>query len=861
MMTRLLALISVVISCLVTTANAADYRISDAFKIEHQSVGLRLDPDAQGYSGSTTLTLSVKRKTDHLELHWSDLEVGHIALLPTGDSAKARELKEVAGDDDRHSLDKHRLSDGSVIKPGNYTLTVEFRGDYSTDALGLYKSSVQGSSYLFTQFEAMFARRVFPMVDEPDTKIPWEVTISAPDGLKVASNTPVTIETRSGGWTTRKFAPTPPMPSYLLAFIVGDFDVTPVAGADIPVNIWSTKGTAANIGYSAKVTPGILKALENYFGIAYPYKKLDFVAVPDFTFGAMENAGLITYRSEMLLNGDNPSPDSAFTTAMVIAHELAHQWYGNLVTMAWWDDLWLNEAFASWMAYKVTNDLHPEFRGDLFLPQDGAFSVDALAATRPIRREITNEEDVTDGLGLNYSKGHSILNMLEQAMGESAFQAGIRQYMKKHQWKNTVAADLWAALESNADFKVGDVAETFLNQSGFPLIQIEPDGTLTQRRFENAGAGLAEQIWRVPMAILVGNEDGSVSNKTVTLAADRQPAPALASAPWLLPTAGGNGYFVWYTDAVRYAQLQDNLQALTDREQLALLVNAKQLLAAGVTGMDQHMALTALLSQQPNEELVLNAIEEIRAAAEMYRGTHLEPGMRRWVSALLNPWYESLGIERRPGDSQSQIKLRARVIRVLAQLGENPALLTTLSNLAERWLQNPDSIDPGIAREALRMHAMFQGDASQAQRYIRTYENSDNAVVKSILRTTMYFTDRDAVDVVLKALASGRINAGDMASMVSGLFYANVDQEALYQSWQTHFDGVQQNLPEFYRSQLPQLTSASCNATNLQRQQAFYRERGELFGNSLRKSIENANNCVATLNREIEVVDAYLSNQ
>ena len=853
MVYRLMFLIALWLTASVSLASDAaqnDYRIPNTFRIDGQAVSLSLDPNAKGYSGETTLSLTVLESTDRLVLHWTDLSVSSIEL--TG-GATARLLNATALD-----LDQHALADGEAIEPGKYRLSLQFEGEYSLDALGLYKVTVENSHYLFTQFEAMFARRAFPLVDEPSTKIPWDVTITSPASLKVAANTPVIQETSAAGWTTRQFATTPPMPSYLLALIVGDFDVTAVPNEGTPIQIFSPKGTGSTAGYASRVTPRILKALETYFDLPYPYQKLDFVAVPDFTFGAMENAGLVTYRSELLLNGDNPTPNSAFYTVMVIAHELAHQWYGNLVTMAWWDDLWLNEAFAEWMAYKITTDLHPEFSSDLHLPQSGAFPADALGATRPIRKIVRDEEDVTDGLGLNYSKGHGLLNMLEQAIGENAFRTGIRAYMRKHSWGNTTASNLWDALGTQAAFDVGEVAETFLNQAGFPLVTFEPNGNVTQRRFNNVGSVLPNQQWRVPMSILVANK-GEVTNLRLTLADEQQLEPKLAGATWLMPTAGGNGYFVWYTGEKAYANLLNQLDALTDREKLAVLVNGKQLLSAGVVGLEQHMALTTKMTQQTNQELVLQSLEEVRMVAEMYRGTHVEEPLRQWVSDLLGPWYEKLGLAAQSNDTESAVKLRARIVRILAQLGDSPALRKEMAAMADVWLKDASEVDAGIAIEALRVNALVNGTKTTAERYVNTYINSTDAVVKSTLRSAMYFAEPEAFDVVLKAMAEGSINAGDMASMLSGLFYANIDQAALYQSYRDRFEAIHDQLPQFYRSLMPQITGVSCSSANLERQRAFYQERGEKFSTAIRKSQESASNCISTRSRELERVDQYLS--
>ena len=833
--------------------DAVDYRLPSAMEVVSQAIDLRLDPDAPGYTGTTTLKLRLTADLDALALHWIDLDVRHIRL--TSENSE-RSLTAKPGD-----YDMHWLSDGETITAGDYELSLSFAGAYSTDALGLYKATEGGANYLFTQYEMTLARRAYPLVDEPDSKIPWRVAISAPKGFKVAANTPVLTTTEGAdGWVTRTFKPTPPMPSYLLALAVGDFDVTPIEGMDVPGVIYSPKSTGKATGFAVKQTPAILAALEDYFGRSYPYEKLDFVAVPNFTFGAMENAGLVTYRTELLLRGESPAPDAALSTVNVIAHELAHMWYGNLVTMAWWDDLWLNEAFASWMANKVTATLYPQYQSDLSLPQAGAFPADALGATKPIRKEVKTEEDVLDGLGLNYSKGHAILNMLEQSIGADNFRAAIQDYMGRHQWGNTVAADLWGALSRHSDYDVGKVAATFLNQAGYPLIEITADGDIRQQRYENLGAGLSPQTWRVPLAMKLKTEEG-IREVTLTLKGANASLAAISEAEWVLPGSNGNGYYVWHTSAEHYAALLEDIEQLSDREKAALLVNGSQLLGAGVVDMGQHAALLAAMAEQDNEEIVLKSVEGLRSVASMYRGSYLEADLAQLVSQRLMPWDLKLGTTPKPEDSDSAVKLRARVLRVLAEFGADASLANNLSALAAAYLAEPDSIDAGIGFEALRVNALINGDLAMAKRYLAAYQQTDNATLKSQIRGAMYFADPEAARFLVEALAEGEVVSGDVARMLGGLFYANREQERLYQLLEVHYSDISSNMPEFYRPMFPQIASPGCSASNLDLQQAFFGERGSELSTSLNKSQESARNCIDRANRGRDALESYLEAQ
>lgn len=865
-MSRMIAVAALFLSALCSSAIAAesiDYRIPPSMQVLSQAMRLSLDPEADGYRGDTTLQLELTEAMDALALHWVDLDVSGITLQQWETSADG-DPRALLSQDQRQltisdsDYDMHWLSDGGPIAPGRYQLTLSFTGRYSTDALGLYKAKSDGESYLFTQYEMTLARRALPLVDEPNSKIPWTVTISAPERFKVATNTPmVTTQKEDNGWITHTFAPTPPMPSYLLALAVGDFDVTPIPGLDVPGYIYSPKGTAQATGFAARQTGSILAALEAYFGSKYPYQKLDFVAVPDFTFGAMENAGLVTYRTELLLRGDDPEPSAALSTVNVIAHELAHMWYGNLVTMAWWDDLWLNEAFASWMANKVTVDLYPQYQAELSLPQAGAFPVDALGATRPIRKEVKTDEDVLDGLGLNYSKGHAILNMLEQSIGEAQFRAAIRDYMGAYQWRNARAKDLWDALSRHAKFSVDEVAATFLNQPGFPLISIRADGAVSQSRYENLGAGLTPQLWEVPLAVKAKTAAG-IQEIQLTLDGATGSLPAVADAEWIMPGSNGNGYYVWRIADTQYAALLADINRLSDREKAALLVNGSQLLGAGVVDMGQHTALLAALAEQTNEEIVLKSVEGLRSVASMYRGTYLEPEVARLVAERLMPWYLRLGPAPQENDNDSAIKLRARVLRTLAEFGADTAVAERLGEIAERYLEDPDSIDGGIGFEALRVNALVNGDLALAKQYLAVYQRTGNATLKSQLTGAMYFNQPAALGYVVKQLAEGQVVAGDVGRVISGLFYANGDQTQLYALLETHFDAIHARMPEFYRPMFPQLASPGCSADNRQLQQSFFGERGEQLSTALSKSQEAAGNCIDKANRGRESLEAYL---
>jgi len=383
-----------------------------------QDVYLKLDPDNPNFNGLTSIKLEVSKDVDHIEFYQSGLEI-ESAILVSDEHRQILTVK-AAQHDIQHAFGRGKIA------PGEYLLELVFSGKLNTASDGAYVSVFEGLNYISTQFEDMLARKAFPNFDEPSFKIPYQLTIESPEKHVVLSNTPVQSRTSNDGWQTVRFKRSKPMPSYLVAFAVGEFDSVEITGLSVPGRIYTPKGQAGKAGFIVKNTPKILNYLETYFGRKYPYEKLDFLAVPTFTHGAMENVGLVTYRSEYLLRGDEPPLSDQSRPLMVVAHELAHMWYGNLVTMAWWDDLWLNEAFASWMAAKVMQDLFPEHNYQSRLVAERAFSADADPTTKPVKKQVRVAADVMDGLGLNYTKGAAILDLVETLVGSDQFKNSIQ---------------------------------------------------------------------------------------------------------------------------------------------------------------------------------------------------------------------------------------------------------------------------------------------------------------------------------------------------------------------------------------------------------------------------------------------------
>ncbi|HKR65833.1 MAG TPA: M1 family metallopeptidase, partial [Thermoanaerobaculia bacterium] len=499
---KLLRPLSAVLLLLLSASLAAEQvRLGTDVVPTTESVHLTVDPRKDDYTGNVSVHLQVKKATPTFRFHAQDLTIGTLELT----DANGANVEVTQAPDKESTV---LVTAAKPLAPGTYDLSIEFTTKFNRQAVGLYKMTTKdGEPYLFTQFEATDARRAFPAWDEPGFKIPYEMTVTIPTLYDAVSNTPIASETKSGDAKTIRFAKTKPLPSYLIALAVGQFDYTPIANLGRPGRIVAPKGQGGLTKIAADVTPGIVAALEKYFGQPYPFEKLDLIAVPEYWAGAMENPGAITYRDTVLLiDPATATPGQRLNVIRITAHELAHMWFGDLVTMQWWDDLWLNESFADWMGDKITQQLYPEFGSETAELQgiQGVMSADSRSTTDPIRKVNATPEESMRNVGVAYNKGKAVLSMFEKWIGPDKFREGVLAHLKAHAWGNANAAEFFASLGKHAPAGTSAAMQTFIEQPGVPLVKVEMTGPnevkLTQSRF-TSGAAVAAESWRIPVTM------------------------------------------------------------------------------------------------------------------------------------------------------------------------------------------------------------------------------------------------------------------------------------------------------------------------------------------------------------------------
>jgi alanyl aminopeptidase len=738
-----------------------------------------------------------------------------------------------------------------AVPAGPAVIEIAFDGALGEAPVGLYRVADGDAWYAFTQFEALAARRAFPCFDEPALKAPFAITLRVPRGMVALSNAREVARRDDGAHTAFSFAETPPLPTYLVAFAIGDLAIrdAPASAGGVPIRVVTTRGKEGFTAFAAAHAAPMVDALVAWFGSAFPFEKLDLVAVPNFAAGAMENPGLVTFREELLLVDADAPTERRVASLAVTAHELAHMWFGDLVTMAWWDDIWLNEGFASWMGAKITDALFPE----LDLPVRGvrwrawAMDADARASARAIRQPVTSEGDIENAFdAITYTKGANLLGMLERWLGDAVVQRGVRDYIAAHTYANGTTADLLRALDASSGHDVTRVAGTWLDQPGTPQVDVTLQCTrgaaatlaLRQGRYRPAGGGApGEAPWAIPMCVRYASSAGKVSRECFLF--DAAEATHTLSAPgcprWLTPNDGAWGFYRWRLDQRDLeALLAHERQALGPRERVALLDDLEALVAADALPAERYAAALVPLARHRDPQV----LEAVGAALDfLYRVTPpaQEPRFRRFAAQLLAPHKGRLRTPRpAPGPESSERELTRRVLRLYLGVAEDPGLgrvaiavtdelLTAIEArstggpdavLVDLYLPNAPRATPAADRPALweRLRAALPMARTPVERF---------ALIGALGRFDAPELVRRSLDLVL----DGTLRSQDFRTLTAALGHRRQTAEAIW-GWLTeHFDPLVAVLGPRSGQWLPWLGAGLCDGAGGSRVRAFFEAR------------------------------------
>jgi puromycin-sensitive aminopeptidase len=668
---------------------------SDAFRlprtVEPHVYRIEIEPDVGSatFSGTVGIDVTVHEAVDEIvlnaaELAISDVEVRSASGEVTGCTVSfADELEQVI------------FHPSSTLAAGPATVTCRFTGTLNDKLRGFYRSTFTddaGATHTIatTQFESVDARRAFPCWDEPDRKAVFEVTLTVDRDVDAYSNSPIVDIKRVGDKNVVRFSPTMKMSTYLVAFIVGELEATDTVDVDgVPLRVVFTPGKRRLADFALAIGAFALRFFSEYFDIPYPGEKVDLVAIPDFAAGAMENLGCITFRdTALLIDPSSAARAELERVADVVAHELAHMWFGDLVTMGWWEGIWLNEAFATFMETLCVDAFRPSWdRWVGFAPsREAALAIDGVHATRPIEYPVGPPKEAEGMFDLlTYEKGCAVLRMLEQYIGPEVFRDGVRTYLKAHAYANTVTTDLWDALEEASGEPVRDVMNTFILQGGHPLVSLQGE-TLEQQPFSYGPVpdGVESAIgrdWNVPVAVRTLPLDGSQPAPATKLVLGTSPVQLDEPATGLtVVNAGGWGVFrVGYEVAHRLA-LADHLGELTPLERANLVADTWATTLAGHSTLQEFLLLAAKLGLEPDP----TPWAPVSAALHLVRRIVTEgdlPALRQTVAALVGAQFDHLGFEAHPGEPERTPTLRSLAINLMGTVGDDAGVRAQAARL------------------------------------------------------------------------------------------------------------------------------------------------------------------------------------
>jgi puromycin-sensitive aminopeptidase len=625
-----------------------------------------------------------------------------------------------------------------------------------------------------TQFEPTDARRAFPCWDEPDAKAVFGVSVVVPAGLVAISNAPVSSEeSLPDGRCLVRFADTIRMSTYLVAVVLGRLEGSePVLAGRTPIRVWAVPGRGHLLRFARRVAAFSVDFFERYFGIPCPCAKLDLLAIPDFATGAMENLGAITFRENALLvDEDNASHADLNRVADVVAHEVAHLWFGDLVTMKWWNGLWLNEAFATFLELKAVDAFRPDWnRWAAFgNSRAGALALDGLASTRPIEFDVQDPKDCQAMFDpITYDKGAAVLRMLEQHVGEDAFREGTRLYMNRHGYDNAETADLWAAMGEATGQPVGKVMDGWIRRPGFPLLEVEriPGGIrLSSRRF-SFQAGIEGGEWRVPVRVRTLFPDRET--ETRVLLAGLLDVDLGGEPSSVVVNAGGHGFV-----RVRYrGGLRDGLEVarLLPVERMNLVGDAFAIVQAGLESLDSYLDLTARFRAE-SDRSVWQTITGAFGLINRQLAPDVRPAFEAFVRDRLGPALDRIGRVSKPGEDDVTRQLRADLVRVLGTLGNDPGTAESCRAGYRAWAGGSDT-DPNLLPAAIAVVARH-GGAAEYDDFLARYRGGGTPQLEQrFLFALAGFSDPALIDRTLALVASGEFRNQDSPFLLRSLLWS-----------------------------------------------------------------------------------------
>jgi aminopeptidase N len=858
---------SVVLLLLVSTLALAQ-RLPRVAVPENYRITLAPDLQKETFSGEETIQVRILNPTAKVTLNSAEIKIQEASISAAGNTQTAAVVPDPA-------KEMVTLTTATPLQPGAATIHLKFTGKLNNQLRGFYLGHENKRKYAATQFEATDARRAFPGFDEPEYKATFDLTAIADLGDVAISNGKVLSDMPGPGPNqhTVKFTTSPKMSSYLVALIVGDFKFVEGEEDGVPIRVWATPGKEKLGRFALQSAKHILSYYDNYFGIKYPYQKLDLIALPDFSAGAMENTACITYREILLLiDEQHASLNAKQGVASVAAHEMAHQWFGDLVTMKWWDDIWLNEGFATWMASKPVEAWKPEWHlevSDARATGD-ALNLDSLNATRPIRQAADTPAQIQELFdGIAYGKTAAVLRMIESYVGEAGFRAGVNAYLGAHAYGNATATDFWSAMAQATHKPVDRIMPTFVDQPGAPIVQVASrcEGsnttvTLSQRRYfydRDLLQSSTHQTWDVPVCLKTGPN----SQARCELLNTRQATFTLSGcAPWVFSNAGAQGYYrSAYETRTLQAMAQNVEQDFTPGERVLMLRDAWAAVRSASMSIADFMALASQYGAERNPDVIHDLLQRLDYIGNYLVAQNDRSSYRQFVRNLLQPLGTELGFTPAADDADQRRDLRARVMQTLGYTGRDPKVLAAAKNLAQQALQDPNAVDATLSQTVFRLAAVEGDPALYDQLRARVKTASSPEQYYLYLGALTEFSDPALLRRTLELALTPEIRNQDAFLLIAQVMQNPAGTKLAWDFSRAHWPQIEKIGGTFAGGFLVYTTSTFCDPGARDEVRQFFNQHTvPTAERTLRQTLETINSCIDLKSRQSQNLAGWLQS-
>lgn len=792
----------------------------------HYDLTFAPDFSRDQFGGEARVMVSVQERVTEIVMHAVEIEIHEVTVDSGGETQTATVQAEPQNE-------WVRLRVGKPLEQGLATIHIRYTGILNDQLAGLYLGRANGRKYATTQMEATDARRAFPSFDEPAMKATFSITAIVAEGDTALSNGSVLSDTPGpAGSRTIRFSTTPRMSSYLVALTVGDFDCLEDEAEGVSLGICGTPDKLRLGEFSMEASKFILRYLNDYYGIPYPYHKLDQVGVADFRAGAMENFGSIIYRdSRLFIDPQEATAAEKRSIAGIIGHEIAHMWFGDLVTMQWWDDIWLNEGFARWMQTKPLAEWKPEWNVGLREVEStgSVVALDALRSSRPIRQQATTPDEI-DALfdGIAYGKTAAVLRMVESYVGEDVMKKGISNYLRKHSWGNATYFDFADAIEGASGKPVRAMLHSYIEQAGIPVVSVATScengrtiARLSQERFlldrSGASESSAGQVWSVPVCF--SRQDGAVSCHMLSSAEE---TVQLEGCRGMFPNADGHGYYVTNPAPADLDRLRKDLGGFDPRERLVLLRDQWNLVRAGERPVSDYLALVDALSDERELPILKMILEDLTFLSAQMVGESDREAFQKWTSSLLVPIASRLGWNRVNGETEEESALRAEILYTLGYVGGDGKVLQKARNLVDRHLDGKEKLDPAL-RDSMVALAATRGDRRLYDRYLKAFRDAGTPDERNLFMLSLAkFEDPSLLRRTLDLALTDEIKSQDAGRVIAAVI---VNPKGRAEGWsfvEKQWDRISNKLPVRMLGSVLGASEHFCGTADLERVRKFW---------------------------------------